>query len=91
MECIDDDMLKYFDGLPAECEFLFSRFVNGDYTDLGDFKNHWHTMLKESRIENFRWHDLKHCGVTFMIDAGYSTLDLKSGNSVLCGKGGKIL
>ena len=70
-------MLKYFDGLSAECEFLFPRFVNGEYTDLGDFKNHWHTILKEARIEDFRWHDLKHCAITFMIDAGYTTLDLK--------------
>ena len=72
-----DGMLEYFDSLPQECNYLFPRIVNGEYVSLGDFKNHWHTMLKEARIEDFHWHDLKHCAITSMMDAGYNEHDLR--------------
>ena len=79
LECVDSDLLEYFDSLPPECPFLFPQGIrNGEYVPLGDFKKHWHSMLTEARINDFRWHDLKHCAITFMIDAGYSILDLKN-------------
>jgi len=35
-------------------------------------------MLREARINDFHWHDLKHCAITYMVDAGYTILDLKN-------------
>jgi integrase len=72
---LDDDLLEYFDRLPKECELLFPRTEKGEF--LGDFKTHWHRMLKEARIEDFHWHDLKHCAITSMMDEGYNEHDLR--------------
>ena len=35
-------------------------------------------MLAEARIDNFRWHDLKHCAITWMLDSGYTERDLQN-------------
>lgn len=76
---MDDNLLTYFDGLPADCPYLFPRGIqSGEYLPLGDFKKHWHTMLEESRIDDFHWHDLKHCAITWMLDNGYSERDLRN-------------
>ncbi|MBN1578228.1 MAG: tyrosine-type recombinase/integrase [Chitinispirillaceae bacterium] len=76
---LNNEILSYFDELPPECLYLFPRGVrNGEYVPLGDFKNHWHTMLREARIDDFRWHDLKHCAITWMLDTGYTERDLRN-------------
>lgn len=76
---LDDRLLEHFDSLPAECPFLFPRaFEAGEWQPLGDFKKHWHAMLREARIQDFHWHDLKHCAITWMLDAGYTDRDLKN-------------
>ena len=76
---LDDDLLVWFDSLPADCPYLFPRTDGtGEWHQLGDFKKHWHTMLTEAGIDDFRWHDLKHCAITWMLDNGYTERDLRN-------------
>ncbi|MBN1575301.1 MAG: tyrosine-type recombinase/integrase [Chitinispirillaceae bacterium] len=76
---LDSDLLSYFDGLHPECPYLFPQGTRkGEYVPLGDFKKHWHSMLVEARIDDFRWHDLKHCAITWMLDNGYTERDLRN-------------
>ena len=35
-------------------------------------------MLEEARIDDFHWHDLKHCAITWMLDNGYTERDLRN-------------
>ena len=88
--CIDKKLLDYFQGLPANCELLFPRFdADGHWHSLGCFKREWQAVLKEAGIKEkiepdgkvipkLTWHDLKHCSITWMLDNGFSELDLKN-------------
>jgi integrase len=75
---LDEDILTYFDSLPKDCTFLFSRKVAGEYLPLGNPQKHWQSMLEEANIVDFHWHDLKHCAITWMLDSGYSERDLQN-------------
>lgn len=76
---LDDTLLNWFNSLPLECELLFPRIDNkGQWHPLGDWKRHWHSILSEAGVEDFHWHDLKHCAITWMLDNGYSDRDLKN-------------
>ena len=37
---------------------------------LTDVKKAWHTVLKEAKIENFRWHDMRHDFVSQLVMKG---------------------
>jgi hypothetical protein len=50
----------------------------GSVYPLGDFKKHWRLILIAANVEDFRWDDLKHCAITWMVDNGYSERDLKN-------------
>jgi integrase len=50
----------------------------GSVYSLGNFKKHWHLILAAANVEDFRWHDLKHCAITWMLDNGFSERDLKN-------------
>ena len=63
--------------IPELVEYLQSRVdVGATYlfpgpdgvSKIGDFKKHWHSMLVAANIQDFRWHDLKHCATTDMMD-----------------------
>jgi integrase len=77
---IDAPILNYFKSLPVSCNLLFPRKIDneGNVFDLGDFKKHWREILTAAKVEDFRWHDLKHCAITWMLDSGYSERDLKN-------------
>ncbi len=76
---IDERLLDYFRSLPPECNLLFPRIdKDGEVHPLGEFKRHWHTILEEAGIQDFHWHDLKHCAITWILDNGYSDRDLKN-------------
>lgn len=77
---LDEPLMRYFKSLPANCNLLFPRMVDkeGNAHSLGDFKKHWHSMLVAANVEDFRWHDLKHCAITWILDSGYSDRDLKN-------------
>jgi integrase len=77
---LESDLLQYFKSLPADCDLLFPRVdAKGGVHTLGDFKNHWHAILREAKVSDMHWHDLKHCAIiTWMIDSGYTERDLKN-------------
>jgi integrase len=75
---IDEPLLKYLKTVPDGGR-LFPRIdKNGGRYPLGDFKNHWKSILAEAGINDFRWHDLKHCAITWILDGGYTERDLKN-------------
>jgi integrase len=75
---IDEKLMHYFNTLPADCDLLFPNIEKGEYKKPIDFRKHWSNILEEAKIENFRFHDLKHCAITWMLDAGYSERGLKN-------------
>lgn len=41
-----------------------------------EFRRSWETALKRARIENFRWHDLRHTAGSYMAQAGFSPVQI---------------
>lgn len=79
LPCIESSVMEYFKELPSDCPYLFPRFKkDGTWCQVGDIKKHWHRMLKLSNIKDFRFHDLKHCAITWMIDHDFNERDLKN-------------
>jgi len=75
---IDDNLLGYFKSLPADCKWLFPRlYENGKFKKMNDFRKHFINLLSKVNIENFHWHDLKHCAITSMIRMGMTTRQIK--------------
>lgn len=76
---LDEQLIQYFKNLPADCKYLFPKFKkDGTWCKLGDFRTHWGTILKHAKVQDFHWHDLKHCAITWMLDNGYTERDLKN-------------
>lgn len=80
MVCIDEDMIKYFNSLPVDCPLLFPKIIDGYWSKITNagFRTHWLTVLRDSKIKDFTWHDLKHCALTFMRDNGFTELDFEN-------------
>ena len=79
--CIDDAQNAYWDGLPPDCPWLFPWIdENGNWRQLteSDFAGPWHDMLREAQIKNFTWHDQKHVALTWMLDNGFSEIEIKN-------------
>jgi integrase len=81
---LDEALLKYFDSLPADTPYLFPRIQRNEKKEtlkwypMGEIKTHWAEVLKRAKIQDFHFHDLKHCSETWMIDSGYTERDLKN-------------
>lgn len=82
---IDAEIREYFDSLPGDCPFLFPRiFKNGSWKQVvarrgyREYDAEWDAVLKLAGVENFHWHDLKHCAITYLLDNGYTELALKN-------------
>lgn len=76
---LDDEVLTHFKNLPEQCPFLFPRIdEKGECHSLGDFKQHWQKILDAAMVEDFHWHDLKHCAITWILDNDHSDRDLKN-------------
>jgi integrase len=76
---LDETVLNWFKALPTECNWLFPRIdKTGRWHQLISFKNHWREILEAARVKDFRWHDIKHCAITWMIDNGYNERDIKN-------------
>jgi integrase len=68
---IPPEMLDYFRGIPAGCDYLFYRQdANGGFHPLGDFKRSWKRCLKLAGVQGFRFHDTRHMSATALIDNG---------------------
>jgi len=83
---IDERLMRYFKGeqvdqlptLPPDCPYLFPYVHESGWRKMGDFKNHWKSVLAAAEIDDFHWHDMKHHAITAMLDDGYSERDIKN-------------
>jgi hypothetical protein len=82
---IDHELRNHFDSLPGDCPFLFPRiFPDNSWKQAvvsrgyREYDAEWDTVLELAGVKDFHWHDLKHCAITFLLDNGYSELDLKN-------------
>ncbi len=84
---IDSDFVRYEESLPADCPWLFPMVGtprNGSVTQLQpgkwrkilDADRHFNTVLRGLGITDFKFHDLKHCAITYMLEHGYQYGDL---------------
>jgi len=67
---IPDSLLEYFKSIPADCPYAFYRLDKGTYRKLGDFHKTWKTACKRAKIEDVRFHDLRRCAATRLINGG---------------------
>ncbi len=67
---IPPDMREYFRSIPAGCPWLFYRQNKDGYHSLGDFKKAWRRCLRLAGINDFRFHDTRHCSASALIDNG---------------------
>jgi integrase len=73
---IPPDMVEYFRSLPRETDYLFYRkdeiskpgFTT--WSGLGDFHGAWRRCLKLAKLENFRFHDTRHCSASALVNNG---------------------
>lgn len=82
---IDEKLRDYFSSLPSDCPFLFPRiYSDGSWKQVEarrgyrEYDTEWDTVLLLAGVKDFHWHDLKHCSITYLLDNGYSELDLKN-------------
>lgn len=65
---ISDKLRKVLEGIERTSEFVFINSETGcPYTDI---KHSWSSVLKEAKIDNFRFHDLRHTFCTRLADSG---------------------
>lgn len=80
---ISPEFVEYERSLPADCPWLFPMIgtkQNGMHTKLKpgkwkkiiDADKHFHSLLTEANINDFHFHDLKHCAETYMLRQGCS-------------------
>ena len=66
---------------PRVIEILKSlpRSISGNFfniTSISSFEKSFRSALKRSGIKNLRFHDLRHCGATHLVESGWSTMEL---------------
>lgn len=65
---ISDKLLKVFESLPRISEYVFANPLTGlPYKDISEGFNN---ALKKAKIENFRFHDLRHTVATRLVEKG---------------------
>lgn len=81
---IDQSLRDYIDSLPADCPYLFPA-INAEgkayHAHSGrNFQYHkeWRRVCVKAGISELHFHDLKHIAITYLLDSGYSELDLKN-------------
>jgi len=58
----------------ADCKALL--FAKGASTKPTDITKAWSTAVKKAGIENFRFHDTRHCAASYLLEAGASVPQL---------------
>jgi integrase len=66
---------------PKVIEILKSlpRSITGNFfniTSISSFEKSFRSAVKRSGIKDFRFHDLRHCGATHLVESGWSTMEL---------------
>lgn len=85
---ITREFLDYVSTLPGDCPWLFpmigtkkngikTKLRPGKWRKILDADKHFNTLLRECGIQDFKFHDLKHCAETYMIRQGYHYEDLQ--------------
>lgn len=69
------DIIDYFNSLPAECPYLFPRLDESGWHPMGNPRRHWETICRTAQVSDFHFHDLKHVAVTAMLDEGWTERD----------------
>jgi integrase len=54
--------------------YISSNFFN--ITSISSFEKSIRLAVKRSGIKDFRFHDLRHCGATHLVESGWSTMEL---------------
>jgi len=61
----------------VEGEYLFpSPFGCAVVGNNRRYDKEWQRILDEADVKDFRWHDLKHVALTYLLDNGYTERDL---------------
>ena len=66
---------------PRVIEILKSlpRSISGNFFNIisiSSFEKSFRSAVKRSGIKDFRFHDLRHCGATYLVESGWSTMEL---------------
>lgn len=71
---INEEMRRYFESLPQDPEqHLFPQIKDGEIKPMrmqeGDYgyRLAFELLLQKAGIEDFNWHDLKHCAITYIV------------------------
>ena len=70
---MNNNVIAVLTSLEHSSEYVFS--INNK--KIGDIKKCWSTALKRAKIENFRFHDLRHTAATRMIEKGVDIITVK--------------
>jgi integrase len=60
---------------PQNSEFVFART---DGQAAMELKKHWDKAVKEAKIDNFRFHDLRHTSATYLLESGATQLEVSA-------------
>jgi len=66
---------------PRVIEILKSipRSISGNFfniSSIGWFEKSFRSAVRKARLNDFRFHDLRHCGATYLVENGWSTMEL---------------
>ena len=64
-------VIEIFKSLPRS---ILGNFFN--ITSISSFEKSFRSAVKRSGIKDFRFHDLRHCGATHLVESGWSTMEL---------------
>jgi len=67
---IPDVMMEYFRSIPADCPYAFYHKIKGVYHRIGDFHKSWKTACTKAGVTDLRFHDLRRCAATRLINSG---------------------
>lgn len=77
---VNEEMLSYWDSLPSACDYLFPQIRKDGTVDrhpIVGIIRQFQKIMKSMRIDDFRWHILKHMAFMNYMSNGIGLLKLK--------------
>lgn len=86
---VDNSLIRHIMALPADCPWLFpaygtaqnrqwSKLQPGEWRKIKDADKHWNRVLRDAKVIDLHFHDLKAVAETYMIhEQGYAYADLQ--------------